>query len=1020
MPDKTCPDSTCPDTAGLPRHAASPHNGAVVVGPVVAVGVLGPVVLSDDHGAPIPVAGDRQRRLLAALALHAPAPVDREVLVELVWGDRLPADPAAALQTYVARLRRLLPGSVAITTGPRAYRLETAPDGIDVDLFRGYLTAAAAAPAPAPRLDRIDAALALWRGRPFPEFDHPTVEPVVAELTGLHATAVEDRAAALLELGRVGEATAAATALVAAEPLRERAVATLIRAQAAAGRPAEALRTFARLRAELADQLGADPAPELTRLHEQLLRRELPAAAPRTRPPVPISSFVGRDADLARVVEALAHRRMVTLCGPGGVGKTRLARHVAAAVAERYQDGVVVAELAATAPDAVVATVAAALRLTDAGPAGLTARVVEVLAVRQQLLVLDDCEHVVEQVAGLVEAIMAGAPQVHVLATSREALRVDGEQVLRLAPLDSRSAAELLADRIRAADPDAAPTAADAAVLDRICARLDRLPLALELAAARLPAAGLSGLLAALDDPLDALGRGRRTAGQRHRSLRDVVEWSVRLLDEDARELFIRLGVFAGPVEPAAIAAVCGHERALSDLVDRSLVSAQGERPRTYGMLETLRAFGRARLAADPGSTALRARHAAWVVELVVDTGAARERTDEVDAIRRFDAHLSDIGRAHAWLSVHGPLEDLLRLALVCAELGYQRVRADLVRLVDDALVAAGCSPDGRDPEPGIALHPLLPRLLGLSAVPLWQRGNVDAAEGRARRALRLADRVGDPSAGRDALEVLSNVAMFRGQLDTALELGTRAARLSRAAGDGTTQLMALVDSTLAAAYGGDQHAAGELAAAATALAERMGSPLARGWAAYAAGERLAEAGAAGAAPLLERAVELAAEVDAVFLAGVARHTLLTTASRADDADRDGGSAALARFGPLLDTWHGMGAWIQLWIAVRALAEALSRRGRHADATILLGALRASPRAIVEYGADSARVRAVEDAARAALGPRFGQLQAHGAALGDSGAIALARRLARGSTAAADNPAPDNPAPDNPGLNGKS
>ena len=141
---------------------------------------------------------------------------------------------------------------------------------------------------------------------------------------------------------------------------------------------------------------------------------------------------------------------------------------------------------------------------------------------------------------------------------------------------DGSSAAELLADRIRAADPDAAPTAADAAVLDRICTRLDRLPLALELAAARLPAVGLSGLLAVLDDPLDALARGRRTAGPRHRSLRDVVEWSVRLLDADARELFVRLGVFAGPVEQAAIAAVCGHEGALSDLVDHSLVSVQG------------------------------------------------------------------------------------------------------------------------------------------------------------------------------------------------------------------------------------------------------------------------------------------------------------------------------------------------------------------------------------------------------------------------------------------------------------
>jgi hypothetical protein len=201
---------------------------------------------------------------------------------------------------------------------------------------------------------------------------------------------------------------------------------------------------------------------------------------------------------------------------------------------------------------------------------------------------------------------------------------------------------------------------------------------------------------------------------------------------------------------------------------------------------------------------------------------------------------------------------------------------------------------------------------------------------------------------------------------------------------------MALVDRTIVAAYAGDRGTAARYEAAAAGLAERMGSPLARGWAAYAAGERRAEAGDPGAAEFLERAIALAEEVDAAFLAGVARHTLLTTAARAGDPAR-----ALERFGPLLDVWHGMGAWTQLWVAVRALAEALSRHGRHRDAVALLGALRASPRASAEYGADSARLRAVEDAARAALGAEFDALHAAGAALGDSGAVALARRLAR-------------------------
>jgi predicted ATPase/DNA-binding SARP family transcriptional activator len=956
---------------------------------MVVVGVLGPLVLHDADGAAVPVGSGRQRRLLAALALHAGLDVDRDVLAELVWGDDQPADPVAALHTNVARLRRVLPTGAWIATGSRGYRLDMAGDAVDSARFRAHLDAAGRAEDPARRLGELDAALRLWRGRPFDELEHPAVEPEVARLSGLHAGASEDRAAALLGLGRATEAATAAGALVAADPLRERAVAVLIRALVAAGRPAEALRAFARLRTELAGQLGTDPSAELMTLHRQVLRQELRPTPTRPGPAVPISSFVGRDADLDRVRRELADRRVLTLCGPGGVGKTRLARHAAAAVVDRYADGVLVVELAGAGPDAVEATVAAALRLSDAGPGSLRHRIVEVLAVRQQLLVVDDCEHVLDAVAGLVEAIVLGAPRVDVLATSREALRVDGEQVLPVAPLAGDAAVALLTDRIRAAAPDAV-TDAETPMLARICAGLDRLPLALELAAARVPAVGLAGLLDTLDDPLDALGRGRRTAAPRHRSLRDVVEWSFGLLDEPARELFVRLGVFAGPVEVAAVSSVCGSARAVPDLVDRSLVLRHDTDPVTYGMLDTLRAFGRARLATDPGAAALRARHAAWAVALASDTGAARARPDEAAAVRRFDAHRADIERAHAWLCAHGPLEDLLRLALVCAELGYQRVRADLVRLVDEALAAVGCDPDTRELAGGPAAHPLLPRLLGLSAMPVWQRGDLDGAARRARWALTLAGRVGDPAAGRDAHEVLANVAMFGGDLDTALAHTDQAVALARAAGDSTTELMALVDGTLAAAYGGHQERSAGYEKEASRLAERLGSPIARGWAAYGAGERRAEAGDSGATALLEEAVELAEQVDAVFLAGVARHTLLTTAARVDEP-----AHALSRFGPLLDTWHGMGAWHQLWVAVRALAEALSRRGRHADAAVLLGALRASPRARAEFGADSARVQAVEAAARAALGPRFDAAQAEGAALGDSGAIALARRLTR-------------------------
>lgn len=940
------------------------------------VGVLGPLLVRDAGGRAVPIGSGRQRRLLTALARQGGADAGVDVLAELVWGIDRPADPDGALQTLVARLRRVLPAGVRITTGSRSYRLD-APT--DADLFTRLL-AGADRPATGPDETAphtavpggptpLDQALALWRGPPFAELDDPG--PEAARLDALHAAARQRRAEAWLAAGRADDAATAAAELLVEDPLREGAAAVLMRALAAAGRPAEALRAYARLRAELAEQLGAEPSPELGHLHELLLRAGAPA-----RPALPVSAFLGRDAELAQAATMLAAHRLVTLCGPGGVGKTRLARHVAAAAAARFDDGVLVVDLVPAGPDSVSGTLAAALRL--AATDRPVARIVEVLAVRRQLLVFDNAEHVADAVAALVEEVVGGAPGIVVLVTSREPLRADGEHVLPVAPLAAAPAAALLVDRIRAADPSAVPDPAQVAV---VCSRLDGLPLALELAAARVRAVGLAGLVDALDDPLDALGRGRRTAPPRHRSLRDVVEWSFGLLDDGERALFVRMGVFAGAVEPTAVAAVCGDARALPDLVDRSLVRRRDGDPVTFGMLETLRAFCRSRLATDPERAVLRTRHAAWAVALAVDTLAARSRPDEAAAVRRFDAHFADVARAQEWLCAAGPTEDLLRLAMVCAELGHQRARADLVRIADDALDAAGD-----------ATHPLVPRVLALTAIPRWQQGDLDGARARCERALALARRLGDPLLGREAHEALANVVMFTGDLPVALRHAERCVELATAAGDDPTLVMGHCDLAVISAYAGDRAAAARHAAACVTVAARSGSAVARGWAEYAEGERLAEAGLPGAAVHLERAVALAEEVDAAFLAGVARHTLLTTAARRHDP-------APERFGPLLDAWLGMGAWTQLWSAVRALVETLSRRDRHRDAMVLLGASRASPRASPEYGADAARLRAVQEAARAALGPAADVAHAEGAALGDRAAVALARRTAAGRPA---------------------
>lgn len=975
---------------------------------MTAVAVLGPLHLAGPDGA-IRLASARQRRLLATLVAHLGRVVSTDLLVELVWdGGTAPDDPRGALQTNVARLRRLLPPDVRIQTAAGGYLLLADRAVVDVATFADHVSAAEATGDTRQRLRSLGAALALWRGRPFAELDHPELAPEIARLTALHATAVEQHAAALLEVGRVAESIAALEALTIADPLREGRIALLMRALVAAGRQGDALAAFGRLRTRLADELGLDPGPELRELERQVLRQELtvdhPAPPPARAAPLrlPVSSFIGRERDLATAAELLAGARVVTLCGPGGVGKTRLATHLAAAVDDRYEDGVLLVELGDGGPADVEHALAAELRMSaGTGSGSLTDRIVDVLTVRNHLVVLDNCEHVADEVARLAEAITTGAPGVDLLLTSREPLRIDGEHVVRVEPLGPDAAAELLGDRIRAADRDGVVGSGGPEHLPRLCRRLDGLPLALELAAARAPALGLAGLLDALDRPLEVLRGGRRAAAARHRSLRDVVEWSVGLLDGAQRRLFEEMAVFAGPVEQRAIELVCAPADALPDLVDRSLVRRQpGPHPR-FGMLETLRAYGRSTMAVDPGGPALRVRHARWALGMAEEIVAARQGPGEADAVRRFDAHLADLRRAHSWLCTNGPVDDLLRLSRIFGELGYLRGRIDLTRMVEEALTVAGVL--GAGAPPGSA-HPHAPRLLGLLATARWQHGDLDTAERHARHAIDLAEAGGDPNRAAAGHEALANVMSFRGDLVTAMEHAGRSRELAHAGGDPEIELLALVDLTLDCVYAGDDAGAAHHEDVTAALATELGSPTALAWSSYVRGERRAEGRDPDAAEHLAAAVRAAEQVDSAFVVGIARHTLLTSSARRSSDP----AAALGAFGPLIDHWHSSGARTQLWIAMRALAATLSRLGRHHDVAVLLGAAGASPVAPRPFGADEIREQEVTHAARAALGAEFEDLLAQGARLGDTTAVAMARRLTRssGPVGRADAPAP--------------
>ncbi|MFD9127945.1 BTAD domain-containing putative transcriptional regulator [Kitasatospora sp. NPDC059571] len=630
-------------------------------------GILGTTTAHRADGTPVPLGGARLRALLAALALREGRPVPADLLVDEVWGDEPPQDASAALQTLVGRLRRTV-GRDEIGSGPAGYWL-TGPQS-DAGDFRRLAADGRRALAGGDHreaADRLHAALALWRGPALA--DLPESAGSAVRLEAQRDEARRHRITADLALGRAAELTAELAELCEHHPLDEQLHALLIRALRAEGRTAEALQQYERARRTLADRLGTDPGPELRALHSELLAPVAPArpaaAAPavtapapaaaqavapapgaRTRPPgnlrPRLTSFVGRDTDLAALEHALAAGRLTTLTGPGGSGKTRLSVEAGRAhlAAGSWPDGVWMAELApledpSAVPDAVAAalglretvlhTAGAVTEVIDGRRGDPVRRLVEHCAPRRMLLVLDNCEHLVQAAADLADRLLAECPELTLLATSREPLGVPGETVLPVEPLPDPVALRLLAERGAAARPGFS-TADDPEACAEICRRLDGLPLAIELAAARLRGLTPRRIADRLDGRFALLTAGSRTLLPRQQTLRAVVDWSWDLLGKRERAVLRRLSVFAGgcTLEAAEQVVADGTEVRAEDvadlllsLVDKSLVLADlaGEEPR-YSMLETIHEYAAERLA-ESGGDGAQERHVRCFRELV-------------------------------------------------------------------------------------------------------------------------------------------------------------------------------------------------------------------------------------------------------------------------------------------------------------------------------------------------------------------------------------------------------------------
>ena len=687
----------------------------------VHVGILGPLVVMAD-GRPADISGSRLRTLLIRLALDAGRLVTVDMLASALWPEDGPADPINAVQTLVSRLRRALPRREAVRSGPGGYLLDLPPDVVDALRFErlaraGRLALRRGEPRVAAR--QLREALALWRGQPLAgAAEVPFAAAAAVRLDELRLAATEDRLEADLQtLDERSHLVAELRELTAAHPLRERLRHLLVRALVTDGRSAEALEAYEEFRQLLADELGAGPGPELQRAHLALLRgeeivpRTKAGARPRSNLRAPLTSFVGRAEERARIVAQLCEHRLVTLVGPAGAGKTRLATTVAADMAIDLAGGVWLVELGpVTDPDAVAEAAVAALGLRDTGlPTGAPGshqpvdRLVEALSAAETLVVLDNCEHLLDAIARLAEDLLGRCRRLRILATSREPLGMLGEALSPVPPLGvprpwapaaealASPAVRLFADRASAARPDFAVTDGNVAAVAAICSRLDGLPLAIELAAARLRALTAEQVAARLDDRFRLLTGGSRTALPRHRTLRAAVEWSWSLLDDVERLLLARLAVFPGAISPEAAASVGAPIPAVPDalaaLVDKSLLQVvEGPEPR-YRMLETIREYGLERLAERGEVMQARTAHAAhfrhlaetaephlrgpgqvgWLRVLAAERDnllAALDfatETGDADAAVRLGGGL---GLGWTVRSAHAEAADLLRLAL--------------------------------------------------------------------------------------------------------------------------------------------------------------------------------------------------------------------------------------------------------------------------------------------------------------------------------------------------------------------
>ncbi len=804
--------------------------------------ILGSVEVVDG-GLVRDLGGLRERTLLARLLLSSGQVVSADRLAEDLWAGRPPAHWMATLRVYISRLRRALgDGSAAVATQPPGYRITLGESELDADRF-AQLVATAREDLTAGRAEAAAAglreALGLWRGPALSDVaDFAFAQADVARLEEARLAAIEDRVQADLACGGHAGLVSELDGLVAAHPLRERLCGQRMLALYRCGRQADALQAYQDVRGRLDDELGIDPNPALQRLHQAILRQEPeldwrsadggaaaqdpaeaqrdarsaedrtgvgPAwATPEATPgwlPAETTSFIGRESELATIRDLLGLSRLLTLTGPSGSGKTRLAIKAAAQGSGRYPDGVRLVELApVTGPDLVTAVAASALGAREEPGRPLADTIAAHLRDREALLIIDNCEHVLDAAADLINGLLRRCPSLRILATSQSRLNVAGEATWPVPPLTVPAPAEedplviagaesvrLFCDRAGLARPGFSLAADNAAAVREICRRLDGIPLALELAAARLNALTPRQLAARLDDRFRLLSGGSRTSLPRHRTLQAAIEWSHDLLSEAEQAAFRRLAVFAGGATLEAAEVVLPDQElpaeaifeTVSALVDRSLLTTEERHgSMRYGMLESVHQFAREQLTQAGEQEELSRRHLDWLVYY-----AAQADLDGPDQGAWLDLLETDVENIRAgleWGLAQPGSELALALAGSLAPFWMVRGHAGIGRRwLDSALAAAG---------PGAS-----PRLRAIALDGAGQLAYVqsdhDAQLGYQRESLAIWRDLGDDESTASCLGELGAAAHIRGEYPAAQAMYGEALDLARRAG--ATNVMA-------------------------------------------------------------------------------------------------------------------------------------------------------------------------------------------------------------------------------------